>query len=189
MTNTEQLQMTANQAAAKIQQLVENCTNVATNRSLELTSTDMQKALDVGYSPYDDESYKVNYPVNYPKITTIGGGHSSSNDNWVVEPSISIGNDWSDQLAKLTTNQAKQKEDSMLKQMPMELTIERMKKCAGCTYTNAVHCMHRFQNGEADTPCPCNQRDMLVYGHCPKFKSAEQVEIELAAEGVDDGKD
>lgn len=56
----------------------------------------MQKALDVGYAPYDNDSYKVNYPANYPEITTIGGGHSSSNDNWVVEPSVSIGNDWSD---------------------------------------------------------------------------------------------
>lgn len=64
----------------------------------------MQKALDVGYAPYDDKSYKVNYPANYPEITTIGGGHSSSNDNWVVGPSVSIGDDWSDQLARLTTN-------------------------------------------------------------------------------------
>lgn len=77
----------------------------------------------------------------------------------------------------------------MLKQMSMDMTIERMKRCASCTYANAVHCMHRFKNGQADSPCPCNQRDMLVYGHCPKFISMEQVEIELAAEGIDDGKE
>lgn len=136
-------------------------------------------------SSSSDNSYQI---ATYPNPDyAIGGGYADGQNSWGA--ATSIGTDWSQQIARLTEDPAKHKEDQMLKQMPMDMTIERMKHCAKCTFANAVHCMHRFKTGEADSPCPCSQRDMLVYGHCPKFKSAEQVEIELAAEGIDDGKE
>lgn len=177
----------------------DNLANVAQNKINELIgsqnkaySHDMtfQHPTNAGYqySSSDDQSYRIN---GSPHWHINSGGCYVQPPNWDNNGSdISIGGvDWSQQIARLAEDPAKQKEDQMLKQMPMEMTIERMKRCAGCTFANAVHCMHRFRIGETDSPCPCNQRDMLVYGHCPKFKSAEQVEIELAAEGIDDGKE
>ncbi len=170
----------ATAAQSKIAELIGN--QVATNVPIGT----MHRSSNTGYSTSSGDNYT--YQVTSPEYV-IGGGYVDPQSNWGDVGTTSIGTDWSQQLAKLAEDPAKRKEDQMLKQMPMDMTIERMKRCAGCTYANAVHCMHRFKNGQADSPCPCNQRDMLVYGHCPKFISMEQVEIELAAEGIDDGKE
>ena len=175
----------------------DNLTMVAQNKIDELIGNQatanmpigtMHRSNNTGYSTSSGDNYT--YQINSPDYV-IGGGYVDPQNSWGdVGNATTIGStDWSQQLARLAEDPAKRKEDQMLKQMPMDMTIERMKRCAGCTYANAVHCMHRFKNGKTDSPCPCNQRDMLVYGHCPKFISMEQVEIELAAEGIDDGKE
>ena len=185
MQDNKQLQAAINSAIDALDAMDEvkspigSATNAASN-----TAVEVPKTLNVGYVPYsdtDDDSFKV----SIPKITTI-----NNHDGWIDTGIVDAKEwDWSQQLSRLTTSASSQKEDQMLKEMPIELVVERMKKCAECTFANAVHCMHRFKNGKQTSPCPCNQRDMLVYGHCPRFMLASIVEIQLSAEGIDDGKD
>lgn len=182
-------------AQSKIEELVSDKAGIASDDMNAALNKIANQASNVGYSSYgDDASYKLNAPpvrFNAPPVDHLIGGYVQHQDNWggITSDNTSIGTGWSQQFARLTEDPAKHKEDQMLKQMPLDMTLERMKRCAKCTYANAFHCMHRFKNGQSDSPCPCDQRNMLVYGHCPKFMSAEQVEIELAAEGIDDGKE
>ena len=122
----------------------DNLANVAQNKINELIgsqnkaySHDMtfQHPTNVGYqySSSDDQSYRIN---GSPHWHVNSGGCYVQPPKWDNTGSdISIGGvDWSQQIARLAEDPAKQKEDQMLKQMPMEMTIERMKRCAGCTF-------------------------------------------------------